>query len=396
MKFGGSSVGDVSKIKNVADKILAKKKAGYKIVVVVSAPGDTTDDLLKMAYDITKNPDDREMDVLLSTGEQISISLLSISIKVKGIDAISLTGSQVGILTTDSHTKAKIKEISSEKILLELAHNKIVIVAGFQGVTEDKTITTLGRGGSDLSAVALAAVLEAECEIYTDVEGIYTTDPRIVEKATKIDYISYDEILEMASLGAGVMHARAVEVGKKYGVVIHVRSTFTETEGTYIVEEDSAMEDVVVRGVVFDKNQVKISVLHIPDEPGVAASLFESLAKSEVNVDMIIQSTAENNKNNISFTIDKSDLAKAMIVVKVLEENGTKILYDDEVAKISIVGVGMKSHAAVASTMFKALADNEVNIHMISTSEIKVSCVIDFVKLEVAATAVHKVFGLDS
>jgi aspartate kinase len=398
MKFGGSSVADANKIKNVANKVVAKKKLGYNVVVVVSAPGDTTDDLIKMASNITAHPDDREMDMLLSTGEQISISLLAMAIKELGAPVISLTGQQVGISTTNEHTRAKIKDISTAKLLKELSEDKIVIVAGFQGINENLDITTLGRGGSDLTAVALSAVLKAkECEIYTDVKGIYTTDPRVVKDAKKIDKISYDEILEMAGLGAQVMQARSIEVAKKFGVIIHVRSTFSNDEGTLILEEEEGMEDVVIRGVAFDRNQVKVSVLHMPDRPGVAASIFEAISKAGINVDMIIQSTAENNKNNISFTISQNDLTKTLDVLKGfggdLEDNS--VIYDDNVAKISIVGVGMKSHTGVASKMFKILADNDININMISTSEIKISCVIDRTKVDLAATAIHTEFGLN-
>lgn len=397
MKFGGSSVADASKIKNVAHKVVAKKKLGYKVVVVVSAPGDTTDDLIKMASDITANPDDREMDVLLSTGEQISISLLAMAIKELGFPVISLTGQQVGISTTNEHTRAKIKDISTDKLFKELESDKIVIVAGFQGINDNLDITTLGRGGSDLTAVALAAVLKAkECEIYTDVKGIYTTDPRVVKDAKKIDRISYDEILEMAGLGAQVMQSRSIEVAKKFGVVIHVRSTFSNDEGTLILEEDKNMEDVVIRGVAFDRNQVKVSVLHIYDKPGVAACIFEAISKAGINVDMIIQSTAENNKNNISFTVSQIDLAKTLEVLKSLDGDlgDNSVIYDDNVAKISIVGVGMKSHTGVASKMFKILADNDININMISTSEIKISCVIDRTKVDLAANAIHDGFKL--
>lgn len=398
MKFGGSSVADVPKIKNVANKVIAKKKAGYKVVVVVSAPGDTTDDLIKMAFDISKNPDLREMDMLMSTGEQISISLLSMAIKENGFPAISLTGGQVGIKTMGAHTKAKIKDISLDKVLEELKKDNIVIVAGFQGVDENQNITTLGRGGSDLTAVALAAVLKAnECEIYTDVKGIYTTDPRLVKDAVKIDRISYEEILEMASLGSQVMQARSIEVAKKYGVVIHVRSTFSEENGTLILEEEKEMEDVVVRGVAFDKNQVKVSIFHLLDEPGVASRVFETFANADINIDMIVQSTADNGKNNISFTIDKNELQRTLDVLGKLKEkiDFGKVLYDDNVAKVSIVGVGMKSHSGVASKMFKILADNKINIHLISTSEIKVSCVIDKDKLETAVKSIHAAFELD-
>jgi aspartate kinase len=397
MKFGGSSVSDADKIKNVANRVIAKREKGYNIVVVVSAPGDTTDDLIELAYKITKTPDDREMDMLLSTGEQMSISLLSMAIKSKGYDSISLTGAQVGIKTDKDHTRAKIREIDTKKIKKEISNDKIVIVAGFQGVTADKDITTLGRGGSDLTAVALAAVLKAyQCEIYTDVKGVYTTDPRMIAEAKKLNKISYEEMLEMAGLGAQVMQARSIEVAKKYNVVIHVRSTFSEEEGTLITTEDKAMEDVVVSGIAFDKNQVKFSISGVPDEPGIAAKIFHELAVNNVNVDMIIQSAAEDGKNDIAFTVHEQDLNKALDVLKSFKEKlSASFVYDDRVAKISIVGIGMKSHTGVAAKMFTALANQGINIEMISTSEIKVSCVIRRDSVEKSVKALHKVFELE-
>lgn len=399
MKFGGSSVADAEKVKTVARRVISKHNEGYNVVVVVSAPGDMTDDLIERASQITQTPDDREMDMLLATGEQISISLLSMAIKSMGEDAISLTGAQVGIKTDCTHTKARIKEIHTGKIAQELEKNRIVIVAGFQGVTQDDTITTLGRGGSDLTAVALAAVLKAyQCEIYTDVKGVYTTDPRCVKAARKLDVISYDEMLEMAGLGAQVMQARSIEVAKKYNVVIHVRSTFSNENGTLITGEDSSMEDVVVRGIAFDKNQVKVSVVGLPDKPGVAATIFGALAYAHINVDMIIQSAAEDGKNDISFTIHEQDLKKTLATLEHVQNNlqAQRVVYDDKVAKISIVGVGMKSHSGIAAKMFQALADAHVNIEMISTSEIKVSCVIARDTLDASVKLLHTTFGLDA
>ena len=404
MKFGGSSVADSEKIKHVAKRIIAKTKLGNKVVAVVSAPGDMTDDLIEMSKKITETPDEREMDVLLSTGEQVSIALLSMAIKAAGSDSISLTGPQAGINADLSHTKARITGIVPTKIKKELAKGKIVIVAGFQGLNPNKDIATLGRGGSDLTAVALAAALKADsCEIYTDVKGVYTTDPRLITDAAKIDYISFDEMLEMAGSGAQVMQGRSIEVGKKFGVNIHVRSTFSENEGTMISTEEKVrkwrknMEEVVVSAVTFDKNEVKFSIVDLPDRPGIAARLFSELATGNVNVDMIIQSAAENGVNDISFTVTHSDLKKTEnILANVQKELGAKqILVDDKIAKISVVGVGMKSHPGVAAKMFEVLAREKINIQMISTSEIKISCAISESELNKAVSALHKAFELD-
>ncbi len=397
MKFGGSSVADAEKIKTVARKVFAKTKLGHKAVVVVSAPGDMTDDLLEMADKISQNPPDRELDMLLATGEQVSIALLSMAIHELGGNAVSLTGPQAGIFADSSHTKARITQIKPSKIHDELKKGKVVIVAGFQGLNPNQDITTLGRGGSDLTAVALAAALKAdECEIYTDVKGVYTTDPRIVPEAQKLDRISYDEMLELAGAGSQVMQARSIEVAKKYGVDIHVRSTFSEDEGTWIVKEVSGMEDVVVSGVAYDKNQAKLSVTDIPDRPGIAAKIFGALAGIQVNVDMIIQSAAQDNTNDISFTVSKADLKKAVpLLESVSKELGGKgLLVDEKIAKVAIVGVGMKSHAGVAAKMFEALAQNKINIEMISTSEIKVSCAVKEEDGQKAVQVLHKAFGL--
>lgn len=398
MKFGGSSVADEDKIKNVAKRVIQTRQEGNKVVVVVSAPGDTTDDLITMAEKITSQPDEREMDMLLSTGEQISIALLAMAIKDNGYRAISLTGSQVGIFTDKQHSKAKIKHIHTEKIKQELRKGNIVIVAGFQGITEDRDITTLGRGGSDLTAVALASVLKAEvCEIFTDVLGVYTTDPRIVPEARKLDVISYDEMLEMAGLGAQVMQARSIEVAKKFNVDIHVRSTFTNKTGTIITREVGKMEDVVVRGVASDKNQAKISIIDLPDKPGVAAQMFKELADKHINVDMIIQSSASDGRNDISFTVSRKDLPKTLEVTeRIKRELGAKeVIHAANVAKVSIVGVGMRSHVGVAAKMFSSLAHVGINLEMISTSEIKISCVIKEKDIEKAVQAIHKAFGLE-
>ncbi|MBN1823082.1 MAG: aspartate kinase [Endomicrobiales bacterium] len=403
MKFGGSSVADAEKIKRVAGRVISKKRKGNKVVVVVSAPGDMTDDLVALAEGVTTDPDEREMDMLLATGEQVSIALLSMAIKEMGEDAISLTGPQAGIYADKTHTRARIVRIAPAKIYQELAKGKIVIVAGFQGINRNLDITTLGRGGSDLTAVAIAAATKAgTCEIYTDVEGVYTTDPRLVKNAKKIDYISYEEMLEMAGTGAQVMQGRSIEVGKKYGVDIHVCSTFSENTGTFITSEEKirsrrpTMEKVAVAGVTYDKNQVKLSVIDVRDKPGVAARIFGRLAKGGINVDMIIQSAATERHNDISFTVARTDLKKALgILEKARRALGAKsIIYDDKVVKVSIVGVGMRSHPGVAAKMFATLAKAKVNIEMISTSEIKVSCIIKEHDLQRAVAALHRAYKL--
>ena len=402
MKFGGSSVADSDKMKLVANKIIARKKGGNKIVVVVSAPGDTTDELITKCEEITADPNPREMDMLLATGEQMSIALLAMTILSLGHKAVSLTGFQAGITTNDDYTKARVKKIDPKKIFSFLDKGNIVVVAGFQGMNKCGDITTLGRGGSDLTAVALAAILKANmCEIYSDVEGIFTTDPRVVKDARKIDLISYEEMLEMAGSGAQVMQTRSIEVAKNYGIEIHARSTFSEQEGTFIVSEEKIgrkkMEDLMVSAVTFDKNQVKFSLIDLPDVPGMAAKIFSSIAKLGINVDMIIQSAALDKKNDISFTVSKIDMKKTQQKVDELakELGAQTVTCDEHVAKVSVVGVGMKTHAGVASKMFDIFAKNKINIEMISTSEIKVSCVIDAVDLNKAVNELHKGFKLN-
>lgn len=403
MKFGGSSVADAEKIKRVAGRVIKKKNEKNKVVVVVSAPGDMTDDLITMAQGVTDDPDDREMDMLLATGEQVSIALLSMAINNMGENSISLTGPQAGIYADTTYTKARITKIVPTKVKKELAKNKIVIVAGFQGINPHEDITTLGRGGSDLTAVALAAALKADvCEIYTDVEGVYTTDPRLVPDARKIEYISYEEMLEMAGTGAAVMQARSVEVGKKFNVEIHVRSTFSENTGTLITSEEKiksrrrAMEDVVVSAVTFDKNQAKLSIVDVQDRPGIAAKVFGELAKVGVNVDMIIQSAAREKYNDISFTVAKPDLKKALVCLEKekIELRAKDILLDEKVAKVSIIGVGMRSHPGIAAKMFNTLAELGINIQMISTSEIKISCIVKDEDMARSVSELHKAFGL--
>jgi aspartate kinase len=398
MKFGGSSVADADRMKVVAGRIINRRKGGNRVVVVVSAPGDMTDDLIEMADKITENPSAREMDMLLATGEQVSIALLSMAINEKGVRAVSLTGPQAGIFADDTHSRARITAIRPQKILSELKKKSVVIVAGFQGLNSNKDITTLGRGGSDLTAVALAASLKADvCEIYTDVQGVFTTDPRIVPDAQKIDRISFEEMLELAGAGAQVMQPRSIEVGKKYNVEIHVRSSFIEEEGTLITAEVPRMENVVVSGVAYDPKQAKITLRNIPDRPGVAARVFGPLAEEGVNVDMIIQSAPESSRNDISFTVGRGDTKKAM---KIMDEvarllKAEEVVLDDKMAKVSIVGVGMRSHPGVAATLFRALADGGVNIDMISTSEIKVACMVRENDGPKAVRIAHKSFGLD-
>ncbi|MFH1783805.1 MAG: aspartate kinase [bacterium] len=397
MKFGGSSVANAEKIKNVARRVIQTKKKNNKVVVVVSAPGDTTDDLIKFAHEVTPVIDDREMDMLVSTGEQISISLLSMAIKSMGTKAISLTGAQVGIMTDAVHTKAKITRIRTGRINKNLRDGKIVIVAGFQGINTQDDITTLGRGGSDLTAVALAKVLSADvCEIFTDVSGIYNADPRVVPEAKKLDNISYDEMLELASSGAQVMQPRSILFAKKYNVIIHVRSTFEKKQGTLITKEVKGMEEVVVSGVTCDKKQTKISITDVPDRPGVAAQMFGQLAKNNINVDMIIQSSASNGKNSISFTVSRGDLKRTLEVMEKAKKSlGAKnIVYDERVAKVSVIGIGMRIHPGVAADVFKALAHEKINIEMISTSEIKISCVVKETSADKAVKVLHRTFGL--
>ncbi len=396
-KFGGSSVSNVERIQNVARRVVSYRKKGYDLVVVVSALGDTTDELIELANKINPDPSEREMDMLLSTGEQISVALLAMAIQKKGFEAISFTGAQVGIITDTSHTRARIIKINTDKIKEELKRGKIVIVAGFQGVTLNQDITTLGRGGSDLTAVALAKELSArECEIYTDVEGIYTTDPRIEPKAKKIKAITYDEMLEMASLGAQVMQARSIEVAKKFNVDIHVRSSFNDQVGTMITKEVKRMEGVAVSGVTLNKNEAKITICNVPDRPGIAARIFKELAGKGINVDMIVQNVSHTRQTDISFTVNKTDVHKTLkLTKKVAKSIGTgEVLQDEDIARVSVVGVGMKSHPGVAATMFDALADNKINIEMISTSEISISCIIKKKFAETAVKALHDKFDL--
>ncbi|MFC1645773.1 aspartate kinase [Candidatus Omnitrophota bacterium] len=396
-KYGGSSVSNAACIQAVAKRVAKYRRKGHKLVVVVSALGDTTDELLDLVSKITEEPSDREMDMLLSTGEQVSVAILAIALHKLGLEAISFTGAQVGIITDTSHGKARILKINADRIKQELKKGKIVIVAGFQGINLDQDITTLGRGGSDLTAVALAQTLRADyCEIFTDVDGVYTGDPRVVKDAKKINKISYDEMLEMASLGAQIMQARSIEMAKKFNVPIHVRSSFTNNLGTMIVKEAKNMEDVVVRGITINKNEAKITICDVPDRPGIAAKIFKTIAENSINVDMIVQNVSHTRRTDISFTVPKSGAAKAeKITRKIAKRIGAGgVIVDTNIARISIVGVGMKSHPGVAAKMFEILAKKKVNIEMISTSEISISCIINKKSAERALKAVHEKFNL--
>ncbi len=396
-KYGGTSVGDIEKIKNVASRVVEARKAGHDTVVVVSALGKTTDELIKMAYSVNSSPSEREIDVLMSTGEQISVALLAMAVHGLGYEAISFTGHQIGILTDGSYTRARILDIKPGKITQQLSLGKIVIVAGFQGVSKNADITTLGRGGSDLTAIAMGAVLKAEVvEIYTDVEGVYTADPRVVPEARKLPVISYEEMLEMSSLGAQVMQARSVEFAKRFNVPVHVRSSSGKNAGTLIREEAKSMENIVVRGVTANKKEAKITIFGVPDEPGIAAKIFKKLAGEDINVDMIVQGVGEGAKSDISFTVMEEDLERTKKSAdKIVKETGAReFSASSDVAKVSVVGLGMRSHSGIASKMFQALAAEGVNIEMISTSEIKISCIIKRNQADKAVRALHKKFGL--
>lgn len=397
-KFGGTSVANVSRIKQVAKKVASVFDSGTEVVVVVSALGDTTDRLLEMAHQISAAPSLRELDMLLSTGEQVSAALLSMALQNLGYQAISLNAIQAGIKTDKVHTKARLLEIDTERIKRELKEGKIVVITGFQGVTDEEDITTLGRGGSDLTAIALAATLKADlCEIYTDVEGVFTADPRIVSQPRLLKKISYEEMLEMAATGARVMQTRAVEYARNFKVKILVKSSFSESDGTLITgEEEIGVEKPIISGVTFDVSEAKLTIREVPDRPGVAAKIFGALAQAQVNVDMIIQNISQAGTTDISFTVERTDLNRAEAVLKkVCQELGAKgIEVDSEIAKVSLVGAGMKTHPGVAAQMFKALADKNINIEMISTSTIKISCVIKASEVNQAVQALHQEFNL--
>lgn len=397
-KYGGTSVGTTERIRAVARRLIARKAVGDEVVAVVSAMGQMTDELVELAAEICADPPDREMDMLLSTGEQVSIALLAMAIHAQGYDAVSFTGPQVGIVTDPVHGKAKIQAVRADRVLEALRDGKIVIVAGFQGVTEDGQITTLGRGGSDTTAVAVAAGIDADvCEIYTDVDGVFSADPRIAPAARKIDAISYDEMLEMAASGAGVLQLRSVEFARNHGVVIHCRSSFSDSPGTIVKEADETMEQAIISGVTHDTSEAKITIRDVPDRPGVAATVFTRMAEANVNVDMIIQNVSEDGSTDISFTAPKTDLARAKKAAEdvVAELEARTWSVDESIAKVSLVGAGMKTHPGVAAQMFRSLADAGVNIDMISTSSIRISCVVEGEKVGTAVRALHTSFGLD-
>ncbi len=397
-KFGGTSVGDLERIQNVANRVSESKKAGNDIVVVVSAMSGETNKLVSYAEHFSKNPSRAEMDMLLSSGERVTASLLSIALQEMGHDAVAMTGRKAGIVTDNHHTKARIEEINPVNMKKALQSGKIVVVAGFQGVNDDGDVTTLGRGGSDLSAVAIAGALKADlCEIYTDVSGIFTTDPRIEPKAKKLERISYDEMLELASLGAKVLQNRSVELAKKLNVNLVTRTSFSNEEGTLITTEGNIMEKPLVSGIALDRNQARISLVGVKDRPGIASDIFNALADAEVNVDMIIQNKAIDETTNIDFTVPVGDLHDAKSVVDSFLKTGdiNSDSYNEDICKVSIVGVGMKSHAGVAAKAFSTMAVNNININMISTSEIKVSMVIDEKYAELAVRSLHDAYELD-
>jgi aspartate kinase len=397
MKFGGTSVGDTAKIKAVAKRLVAAREEGRRVVGVLSAMGDTTDDLIRLAHEVSPQPHPRELDMLVSVGERISNALCAMAIRDLGHEAVSLTGSQAGIVTDTVHGKAKIVEVRARRLHDELDRDRIVLVAGFQGVSTDLEVTTLGRGGSDATAVALAAALGGACEIYTDVEGIFTADPRVVPDALKLPIVSYEEMLEMAATGARVMMARSIEIARRYGVPLHVRAAHGETDGTWIVEEGRlVLEKAIISAVTHDTSEAKATVLAVPDRPGVAARVFRALADAGVNVDMIVQNSSADGTTDITFTLPRTDLAAAEPILEQLagEIDAKGIVYDADVAKVSLVGAGMKSHPGVAADMFEALADAGINIEIISTSSIRISCVIRATEVEKAVSAVHEKFRL--
>jgi len=397
-KFGGTSVANIEKIKNVANKAINEKNSGHDVLVVLSAMAGETNRLIDLAHSAADSPDEREYDSLISTGEQVTITLLSIVLNSMGYRSRSFLGFQVKILTDNAYKKARISLIDTDVIQKELKKGTIVVVAGFQGVDEDNNITTLGRGGSDTSAVALAAALNAErCDIYTDVDGVYTTDPNICAKARRLDKISYDEMLEMAMTGAKVLQPRSVEMAKKYDVPVYVKSTFSDEGGTLVTKEDQEMEREVLSGITYDRDQAKITVVHIPDKPGIAANLFMPLSERNISVDMIIQNASTQGYTDLTFTVSKKDMKEAQKIVEATakEIGAKKVEVDDEVAKVSIIGVGMVSHSGVAAKMFKTMADESINIMMISTSEIKISCVIQRKYTELAVMVLHDAFHLE-
>jgi aspartate kinase len=395
MKFGGTSVGDTQKIKDVARRLVSARETGHRVLGVLSAMGDTTDELIRLAHEVSPQPHPREYDMLVSVGERISNALCAMAIRDLGHEAVSLTGSQAGIVTDTVHGKAKIVEVRARRLHDELDKDRIVLVAGFQGVSTELEVTTLGRGGSDATAVALASALGGACEIYTDVEGVFTADPRLVPDALKLPKMSYEEMLEMAATGARVMMARSIEIARRYGVPLHVRSAFGDNDGTWIGEEDTlVLEKAIISGVTHDTTEAKATVIGVPDQPGIAARMFRALADAGVNIDMIVQNSSADGTTDITFTLPKTDLPAAEpILEQVGSEIGAKgVVYDADVAKISLVGAGMKSHPGVAADMFEALAEAGINIEIISTSSIRISCVVRAADVEQAVRAVHERF----
>ncbi|MFS8495041.1 MAG: aspartate kinase [Actinomycetes bacterium] len=395
-KYGGTSVADPERISRVADRIVATRRAGNDVVVVVSAMGHTTDELIELAHAVNPDPPGREMDMLLTAGERISMALMAMAIQARGVEAVSFTGSQAGILTDASHGSAKIQEIRGTRVTDALQAGKVVIVAGFQGVDpQGKEVTTLGRGGSDATAVALAAALKASvCEIYTDVDGVFTADPRIVGNARKLDEISFEEMLELAASGAGVLMSRSVEFGRRFNIPIHVRSSFNDNPGTWVKEQ--TMEQAIISGVAHDRSEAKVTVRHVPDRPGVAASLFTPLAEADIDVDMIVQNVSSDGHTDISFTVakDAADRARAIAEKVAAELEAGEVDVDEGIAKVSLVGAGMKSHPGVAAKVFQALAAASINVEMISTSTIRISCVIREDRVEEAVRVLHDAFEL--
>ncbi len=397
-KYGGTSVGDIERIKNVARRSIEAQKAGNDVVVVVSAMSGETNRLLKLVSQLSERPSEREQDQVVATGEQVTVGLTAIAIQAQGVPATSFLGHQVRITTDSTYSKARIKSIDAQKITEMLKKGHIVVVAGFQGIDEEGNVTTLGRGGSDTTAVALAAALKADaCEIYTDVDGVYTTDPNVCPSARKLDKITYEEMLELASLGAKVLQIRSVEFAMKYKVPLWVKSSFTDDPGTLVCEEDKSMENVLVSGIAHDKNEAKIAISGVPDVPGVAARIFGALSERNIEVDLIVQTASREGRTDLTFTVGKTDLAKTKeIVTRVAQEIGAGgVETDGDVAKVSIVGVGMRNHSGVAAKMFQVLATEGINIHLISTSEIKVSCIVQSKYMELAVRALHTAFGLD-
>ena len=395
-KYGGTSVGGLDRIENVANRVAKAKFKGNDVVVVVSAMSGETNKLIEYAHHFSKNPSKREMDILLSSGERVTASLLAIALQEMGIGAVAMTGRKAGIQTNNIHTYARIESINTDAMKAELSKGNIIVIAGFQGITKEGNVSTLGRGGSDLSAVAIAGALEADtCEIYSDVDGVYTTDPRIEPKAKKLDFISYEEMLELSSLGAKVLQSRSVELAKKMGVKIVAKSSFNDNEGTTIAEESEEMEEVLVSGIALDKDQARVSLREVSDRPGVAAEIFTKMAEAQINVDMIIQNASTDGTTNLGFTVPQSELESVRELISAFDHDIGSVDFDEAICKVSVVGVGMRSHSGVASSAFSAMAEASINIEMISTSEIKVSMIVDEKFGELAVRVLHETYQLD-